>query len=60
METLVEVHAIMKQSLEAAAIFSEIVIIYKNTLTEDLKKSDLKLASYFHVLCCLQAQAGLG
>ena len=60
METLVEVHAIMKQSLEAAAIFSEIVIIYKNTLTEDLKKSDLKLASYLHVLCCLQAQAGLG
>ena len=59
METLVEVHAIMKQSSEAAAIFSEIVIIYKSTLTEDLKKSDLKLASHLLALFYLQNYAGL-
>ena len=49
----------MEQSLEAAAIFSEIVIIYKSTLTEDLKKSDLKLASHLLALFYLQNYAGL-
>ena len=57
METLFGVHATMKQSSEAAAIFSEIVIIYKSTLTEDLKKSDFKVSV---ILACALLFAGPG